>query len=156
MRVGNIVASGAFMLSVHRPYDELVVVRDPNYWDAANVRLDAIEFYPLEEATTMMNLYKGGRADAIYNHTVPPAWLDEIKQFKSEYQDHPEVANEYYSLSVKKPPMDNLKVRQALSLAINREALAQFRKTPKPLSNLRPTGFSQSMTKLEKKFSARN
>ncbi len=139
-RVGNIVTSGAFMLSVHRPYDKLVVVRNPNYWDAANVKLDGIEFYPLEEATTMMNLYKGGSVDAIYNHTTPPAWLDEIKRFKSEYQDHPEVANEYYSLSVKKPPMDNLKVRQALSLAIDRRALAQFRQTPKPLSYFTPVG----------------
>lgn len=140
MRVGNIVTSGAFMLSVHRPYDELIVVKNPNYWDAGNVKLDAIEFYPLEEATTMMNLYKGGRVDAVYNHIVPSAWLDEIKQFKSEYQDHPEVANEYYSLSVKKPPMDNLKVRQALSLAIDRDALAQFRKTPKPLTFFTPVG----------------
>jgi len=151
MRLGNIVTSGAFKLSVHRPYDELVVVKNENYWDAANVKLDAIEFYPLEDATTMMNLYKSGRADAVYNHIVPPAWLDEIRTFKDEYMDHPEVANEYYSLSVKKPPMDNLKVRQALSLAINREALAQFRKTPKPLSNFTPDGIFPKYDEARKK-----
>ena len=151
MRIGNIVTSGAFKLSVHRPYDELIVVKDENYWDAANVKLDAIEFYPLEDATTMMNLYKSGRADAVYNHIVPPAWLDEIRTFKDEYMDHPEVANEYYSLSVKKPPMDNLKVRQALSLAINREALAQFRKTPKPLSNFTPDGIFPKYDEARKK-----
>lgn len=139
-RAANIVTSGAFKLSEQYPYDKIVVVRDPNNWDAANVHLDAIEFYPLEESTTMMNLYKGGRADAIYNHTVPPAWLDEIKPFRAEYMDQPEVANEYYSISVKKPPMDNLKVRQAFSLAIDRRALAEFRKTPKPLSNFTPEG----------------
>jgi len=150
-RIGNIVTSGAFKLSVHHPYDKLVAVRDPNYWDAANVKLDAIEFYPLDEATTMMNLYKGGSVDAMYNHTTPAAWLDEIKLFKTEYQDHPEVANEYYSLSVKKPPMDNLKVRQALSLAINREALAQFRKTPKPLSNFTPDGIFPKYDEARKK-----
>jgi len=150
-RAQNIVTSGAFKLSVHHPYDELIVVRDPNNWDAANVKLDAIEFYPLEESTTMMNLYKAGRVDAVYNHIVPPAWLDEIRPFKSEYQDHPEVANEYYSLSVKKPPMDNLKVRQALSLAIDRNALAQFRKTPKPLSNFTPDGIFPKYDEARKK-----
>ncbi len=150
-RAGNIVTSGAFMMSVHRPYDELVVVRNPHYWDAGSVRLDAIEFYPLEEQTTMMNLYKGGSVDAIYNHTTPPAWLDEIRKFKSEYQDHPEVANEYYSISVKKPPMDNLKVRQAFSLAIDRFALAQFRKTPKPLSNFTPDGIFPKYDEARKK-----
>ncbi len=156
MRVGNIVTSGAFKLSVHRPYDELVVVKDPNYWDAPNVKLDAIEFYPLEESTTMMNLYKSGRVDAVYNHIVPPAWLDEIRPFKDEYMDHPEAANEYYSLSVKKPPMDNLKVRQALSLAINREALAQFRKTPKPLSNFTPDGIFPKYDEARKKVFGEN
>lgn len=139
-RAENIVTSGAFILAEHYPYDKLFVVPNPNYWDAANVHLAGIEFYPLEEATTMMNLYKAGRVDAIYNHTVPSPWIDEIKQYQSEYMDHPEVANEYYSLSVKKPPMDNLKVRQALSLAINREALAQLRKTPKPLTYFTPVG----------------
>ncbi len=136
----NIVTSGAFKLSIHRPYDILTVVKNQDYWDAANVHLDRIEFYPLEEATTMMNLYKAGSVDAVYNHTVPPAWLDELKPYTSEYQNLPEVANEYYSISVKKPPMDNLKVRQAFSLAIDRNALAEFRKTPKPLSNFTPDG----------------
>lgn len=139
-RAGNIVTSGAFKVSIHRPYDVLTVVKNPDYWDAANVHLDAIEFYPLEEATTMMNLYKAGSVDAVFNHEVPPAWLEDIKPYKSEYQNQPEVANEYYSISVKKPPMDNLKVRQAFSLAIDRNALAEFRKTPKPLSNFTPDG----------------
>ncbi len=139
-RAENIVTSGTFKLSVHRPYDVLTVVKNPDYWDAANVHLDRIEFYPLEESTTMMNLYKAGSVDAIYNHTVPPAWLDELKPYLSEYQNLPEVANEYYSISVKKPPMDNLKVRQAFSLAIDRNALAEFRQTPKPLSNFTPDG----------------
>lgn len=136
----NIVTCGAFKVSAHRPYDELIVVKDPNYWDAANVKLDGIEIYPLDEQTTMMNLYKAGRVDALYNHTVPAAWNEVVRQYKDEYQLHPEVATEFYVISVKKPPMDNLKVRQAFSLAINREALAQFRKTIKPLTDFTPEG----------------
>ena len=72
----NIVTSGAFKLSVWKPYDESIVVKDPNYWDAANVHLDGIEYYPMDEQTTMMNLYKAGRVDALYNHTVPAPWND--------------------------------------------------------------------------------
>jgi hypothetical protein len=49
------------------------------------VKLDRIEFYPLDEATTMMNLYKSGRIDATYNHTIPAPWFDEISQYKDEY-----------------------------------------------------------------------
>ena len=139
-RTENIVTSGPFKLAVHRPYDVLTVIRDPNYWDAANVHLDGIEFYPLDEQTTMMNLYKAGSVDALYNHTVPAAWFDTIKVYTAEYSLQPEVADEFYVMNVKKPPMDNLKVRQAFALAIDREALAKFRKTIKPLIDMTPEG----------------
>jgi oligopeptide transport system substrate-binding protein len=139
-RPENIVTSGSFKLAVHRPYDVLKVVPDPNNWDAANVHLNGIEFYPLDEATTMMNLYKAGRVDALYNHTVPAAWNENIRQYKDEYLLFPEVATEFYVVNVKRPPMDNVKIRQAFALAIDREALAEFRKTLKPLVDMTPEG----------------
>jgi oligopeptide transport system substrate-binding protein len=140
IRTENIVTSGPFKVLENRPYDQLVVVKDANYWDAANVKLDRIEFYPLEEQTTMLNLYKAGKVDATYNHTVPAPWNEVVRQYKAEYSLHPEVAVEYYSLSVKKPPMDKLNVRRALALAIDRDSLAKFRKTVKPLVDFTPEG----------------
>lgn len=139
-RPENIVTSGPFKLFAHRPYDELIVVKDPNYWDAANVKLDRIEFYPLDEQTTMLNLYKAGRIDATYNHTVPAPWNETIRQYKHEYSLHPENAAEMYVINIKKPPMDKLKVRQAFALAIDRESLGKFRKTMKPLVDFVPFG----------------
>ncbi len=151
---GNIVTSGAFKLSVWKPYDELDVVKNPMYWDAANVHLDGIEYYPMDEQTTMMNLYKAGRVDALYNHTVPAPWNDFIKQFKDEYLLSPEVATEFYVISVKKPPMDNLKVRQAFSLAVNREAMAEYKKTVKPLVDQTPEGIFPKYEEARKKVYA--
>ena len=139
-RPENIVTSGSFKLLAHRPYDELIVVKDPMNWDAANVHLDRIEFYPLDEQTTMMNLYKAGRIDATYNHTIPAPWFDEVSQYKDEYLLHPEVASEYYAISVKKPPMDNVKVREAFMLAVDRDAFAKLRRTYKPLVDFVPFG----------------
>jgi oligopeptide transport system substrate-binding protein len=150
----NIVTSGAFKVSSHKPYDELVVVKDPNYWDAANVKLDGIEFYPLDEATTMMNLYGAGRVDALYNHTVPAAWIDTVKRYKDEYLLSPEAATEFYAINVKKPPMDNLKVRQAFALAIDRNALSEFRKTIKPLNDMTPEGIFPKYEEARKKIYA--
>ena len=152
VKPANIVTSGAFKVVTHHPYDELTVTKDPNYWDAANVHLSGIEFYPLDEQTTMLNLYKAGRVDATYNHTIPAPWNETVRQFKEEYSLHPEVAVEYYSLSVKKPPMDNVNVRKALSLAIDRDALAKFRKTIKPLVDFTPEGifpkYEEARTKI--------
>lgn len=136
----NIVTSGAFLLKEHRPYDRIVTAKNPRYWDADMVRLDGIEFYPLDEATTMMNLYKAGSIDAMYNHTPPAAWNEVVRQYEDEYLNFPEVAIEYYTVNVQKPPMNDLRLRQAFSLAIDREALAKFRKTTKPLTDFTPEG----------------
>lgn len=139
-RPENIVTSGAFKLIERRPYDKVVVEKDPTYWDAANVRLNRIEFFPLEEATTMMNLYKAGYVDAMYNHTPPADWNAVIKQYKDEYLNFPEVAIEYYTYSVKKGPIKDPKIREAFALAIDRNALSTYRKTTKPLVDFTPEG----------------
>ncbi len=140
VKPGNIVTSGSFKLVDHKPYDEVIVTKDPNNWDAASVRLDGIEFYPMDEATTMMNIYKYGGVEAVYNHVPPAAWNDQIKQFKSEYLNFPEVAIEYYTFNVTKPPMDNVTVRKAFALGIDRDALETFRRTTKTLVDFTPEG----------------
>lgn len=139
-RKEHIVTCGPFKVKDHRPYDALIVERDPNYWDAANVHLDGIKFYPVEEQATQLNLYKAGEVDAFLNHTVPASWIDEIRQYKDEYLNFPENATAYYSMNVRRAPFDNPKVRQAFGLAVDREALAQYRKVQKPLFALTPFG----------------
>ena len=152
----NIVTSGSFKLVDHKPYDEVIVTKDPNNWDAANVRLDGIEFYPMDEATTMMNIYKYGGVEAVYNHVPPAAWNDQVKQFKAEYLNFPEVAIEYYTFNVTKPPMDNLTVRKAFALAIDRDALEKFRRTTKTLVDFTPEGifpkYEEARTKVYSKL----
>lgn len=139
-RKENIVTNGPFRIRDYRPYDALIVEKDPNYWDAANVRLDGIEFYPVEELNTMLNLYKAGSVDAILNHSVPSSWIGEIRQFKDEYLDFAENATAYYSMNMTKPPFDDLRVRRAFTLGLDRQALSDFRKVTKPLYELTPTG----------------
>jgi oligopeptide transport system substrate-binding protein len=138
-RPENIVTAGPFKLKLRKPYDRLVVVRDPMYWDAARVRLDQITFYPIEDQTTMMNLYKAGEVDAVLNHTVPAAWVDRIRPLK-DYMDKPELAIEYYVFNTKRPPMNDVRVRRAFNLAIDKAALAEFRRTTKPLISFTPEG----------------
>lgn len=151
-RPENIVTCGPYKVKTHRPYDTLEVVRDPNYWDAATVKLDEIHFYPLEENTTMLNLYKAGSVDAMYNHTIPASWVAEVSQYKDEYLKHPEVAMEYYSIASKKPPMDNVNVRKAFSRAVDREAIAKFRGTVTPLLDFTPEGIFPAYEEARKKI----
>ncbi len=78
----NIVTNGPFLLKEYRPYDVLIVEKDPNYWDISNVHLDGIEFYPIEELSTIMNLYKAGSVEATLNHAVPSSWIGEMRRIQ--------------------------------------------------------------------------
>lgn len=139
-RPENIACSGPFKLTAHRPYNEVVVERNPLYWDAAAVKLDRIVFYPLEDQTTMLNLYKAGDVDAVYNHTVPAGWLKSGVRYAKDYMDAPECAIEYYQINITKPPMDDVRVRKAFNHAIDRVAYAEYRVVVKPLYGFTPEG----------------
>src|SRR5712692_6010715 len=134
----NIVTSGPFKLQAWKHYDRINVVRDPMYWDAKNVKLDAIVFYLLQDNTTMMNLYKAGELDATYNHTVPAAWLEVIGPMK-DFMDAPEAAIDYYLFNTTKGPTSDVRVRKALNMALDKQALADWRHV-KPLTALTPDG----------------
>jgi oligopeptide transport system substrate-binding protein len=138
-RPEHIVTSGAFTLESWRPYDRIVVKKNPYYWDAANVRLDRITFYPLEELTTMLNLYKAGEVDAVHNHVPPAAWVDVLRG-KKDYMDEPEVAIEFYTFNTTLPPMNDVRVRKAFNAAVDKAALARYRRTQKPLTAFTPEG----------------
>ncbi len=139
-RPEHIVTNGPFKVNVNRPYDVLSVVKNPFYWDAANVHLNGIDFYPVEEQTTQLNLYKAGSVDAFLNHTILLPWIDEIKQYKHEYMNFPEASTSAYGMNITKPPFDNPKVRKAFSLAMDRVGLSNFRKITKPMFSVTPSG----------------
>jgi oligopeptide transport system substrate-binding protein len=135
----NIVTCGPFKVKTWRPYDKLVVERDPMYWDAAAVKLDEIHFYPMSDNPTIMNLYKVGEVDAVLNHTVPNAWLEVVKT-KQDYMDGPEAAINYVLINVTQPPMNDVRVRKAFNYAIDKDAWAKWRKIVKPLTAFTPEG----------------
>src|ERR1044071_3431598 len=139
-RPEHIVTSGTHMLAEHKPYNQLVVVKNPYYWDADRVRLDKIVFYPLDDQTTMMNLYKAGEVDATYNHTVPASWLKAGVRQATDYMDAPENGSQYWQINTTKPPMDDKRVRKAFAMAIDRDALAKYRVVTKPNGTFIPEG----------------
>jgi oligopeptide transport system substrate-binding protein len=135
----NIVTSGAFKLKSWKPYSEVVVERNPMYWDASNVRLDEIHFYVSTDHPTTMNLYKVGSADAVLGHSVPNAWLDVVRP-KKDYMDAAEAAITYIIINVTQPPMNDLRVRRAFNMSIDKINYSKARKITKPLFAFTPEG----------------
>ncbi|HEY7783390.1 MAG TPA: peptide ABC transporter substrate-binding protein [Pyrinomonadaceae bacterium] len=135
----KIVTCGPFRLKSWKAYNELIVERDPMYWDSANVKLDEIHFYPMADTPSMMNLYKVGEVDATMNHSVPNAWLDVIRP-KKDYMDGSEAAITYLLINVTKPPMTDIRVRRAFGMAIDKETYSKAKRITKPLFAFTPEG----------------
>jgi oligopeptide transport system substrate-binding protein len=134
----NIVTSGPFTLEAWKHYDRVVVKRSPMYWDHESVRLDGIVFYTVVESSTIMNLYKAGEIDATQNHAVQAAWLDMIAPFK-DYMDATEAGIEYYQFNCTRPPTNDVRVRKALNMSVDKKAVGAWRHA-KPLTAITPEG----------------
>jgi oligopeptide transport system substrate-binding protein len=135
----HIITCGPFKMKSWKPYAEIVVETDPMYWDAANVHLDEIYFYPMNDNPTTMNLYKVGEIESALYHVVPTTWLDVVRP-KKDYMEGSEAAITYIYINVTKPPLNDLRVRKAFNMAIDRNAWATSRKIVKPLTAFTPEG----------------
>jgi oligopeptide transport system substrate-binding protein len=119
---GNFVGNGAFQL-VDWKVNQVIRVRpNPLYWDAAIVKLAGIEFYPVKQADTEERMFRGGQLDC--TTTLP---LPKLDTYKKDYphllRRDPYLATGYYLFNTSRKPFDDVRVRRALALAVNRQLL---------------------------------
>jgi oligopeptide transport system substrate-binding protein len=121
---GNFVGNGAFTLSEWTPQSSLTVVKNPNFYDAANVKLDKIIYYPTEDIGEEFKRYRAGELDITYE--VPSDQIKYIESnLKDEYEAKPYLGTYYYVINLTREPLGKQKaIREALALAIDRDTLA--------------------------------
>jgi oligopeptide transport system substrate-binding protein len=120
VKPGNMISNGAFMLSENVANDHIAVVKNPNYWDAANVKLDKVIFYPTEDQAAAVRRFEAGELDL--NYYFPTDQLSFLRQkFGEEEVRIPAALSVYYyAFDESQPPFDDLRVRQEMSMAIHR------------------------------------
>ncbi|MGD9386602.1 MAG: peptide ABC transporter substrate-binding protein [Gammaproteobacteria bacterium] len=117
------VSSGAFRLRERVPGSHLVAVRNEDYRAAAEVSLDQVRYVSLSDQASELSRYRAGELDMTY--TVPVArvpWLQ--KNMPEELRISPYLAVYFYGFNTRKPPLDDPRVRRALSLAVDRDLVA--------------------------------
>ena len=141
---GNLVGNGPFNLTAWRQNESILVEKSLTYWDADNVKLNRIYFYPIENVNTEERAYRSGRLHITNNSSsIPLARLD---YYREEESDHlwlkPYGRNNHLLVNPNAVPFTDSRVRRALSLAINREALAEvvMKGIWTPAYNLVPAG----------------
>jgi len=123
-RLGNLVSSGPFLLKEWAPNQKIVVARNPHYWDAANVKLDEIHFFSVEDSSTEERMFRTGQLHK--TNTLPSAKIDVYRRdFPDALKIEPYLGLYFYRCNVDRPPLNDKRVRQALALAIDRESLVK-------------------------------
>ncbi|HVG30284.1 MAG TPA: peptide ABC transporter substrate-binding protein [Pyrinomonadaceae bacterium] len=118
-----LVTNGAFRLG--EVNDERVVLeRQPAYWDAPRVSLERVRFVGARDAESSLNAYGAGEVDAVTNVNIEPAGLKLLASYQ-DFRRNTFGALTYYDFNSKRPPFDDVRVRQALALAIDRRRLAE-------------------------------
>ncbi len=135
----NFVGNGPFVLTDWQPNKQISVSKSTTYWDRRTVKLNAIHFYPIGDHTIEEHAFRSGQLHV--TGTVP---IDRISYYKTRHPERlrldPYLGCYYYLFNVNRPPLDNPKVRRALSLAINRDQITKFvtRADEEPAYNFTP------------------
>ncbi|ABW11942.1 extracellular solute-binding protein family 5 [Parafrankia sp. EAN1pec] len=115
------VGAGPFRLTEYVPNQSAKLVRFPEYWDKANIHLDAFELYPAPEAATAVPALQSGRLDVAQ---IPGSQVEAAKAAGLEVQIIPSLVTTVLDVNITMKPFDNPKVVEAFKHALDRKALA--------------------------------
>jgi ABC-type oligopeptide transport system substrate-binding subunit len=165
-RPGKLLSNGAFVLDAWVPGSVIALRRNEYYWDNANTALDGVNYHIVVQDSAELNRYRAGELHI--TSTVPPDNFGQLKtQFGKELRVAPYLGLYYYGFNLSKPPFkDNRRLRQALSMAVDRERLAvqiigrgeapAFSWVPPGVDSYEPTVFGfESLTREERESLAR-
>jgi oligopeptide transport system substrate-binding protein len=139
----NMVSNGAFTLVSFVPNDKIVLQKNPEFHDAANVLLDTVEYLPIEDRANCARRFEAGEIQSCSD--IAAEQIDDLKsRLGDAVRIAPYLGTYYYGVNSKKPPFDDKRIRQALSMVIDREFLADeiWGGTMLPGYSLVPPGIS--------------
>jgi oligopeptide transport system substrate-binding protein len=118
----HIVTNGPFRLAERRVRDRLRLLRFDGYWGRDEVGLASVDAYAASGTTTQLNMYLTGQVDWMVK---PPPSLYGAVLPRPDCRVGAQSGVTFFRFNVTRPPFDDARVRQALALALDREALAR-------------------------------
>lgn len=119
----EIISNGAFQLSATEA-DRVRLERARNYWDGDSVSLDRVTFVNTANPEDALSAYRSGEVDAVTNAPFEPLALKLLAPYK-DFRRSTFGALTYYVFNVDREPFDDVRVREALALAIDRERVSR-------------------------------
>ncbi len=123
-REGNLVGNGPFRLTEWQINSHVRVEKAETYWDADTVQLNAVVFYPTENLVTEDRMFRDGQL-----HFTAEIVLDKIPVYQAEQPEIvrivPWLGSYYYMFNTTRPPFDDVRVRKALAMTLDRDLLVE-------------------------------
>lgn len=120
---GKLVGNGAYVLKDWQVNNRVVIEKNPQYWDAANVQLTKVTYLPIEDGYADVKLYESGENEWVYQ--LPPGTYEKYKaKYPKEIKNAPMLGLRYYSYQTQNPAFKDVRVRKALSMVLDRDILA--------------------------------
>ncbi|MFA0229468.1 ABC transporter substrate-binding protein, partial [Vibrio sp. 10N.261.45.A7] len=120
----NFVGNGAFVPNQWVVNERLELVRNENYWDNEHTVLNKVTFLPIENQVAEMNRFLSGELDFTYE--VPN---EHFRRLQKEYPEDVNIKGNlctyYYQFNAQKAPFDDVRVRKAMSYAMNRDIVTK-------------------------------
>ncbi len=134
------ITNGCFYISEWVPGSYIMCTKNPNYWNADAIKLDGIKFNLIEDPNASYSAYQTG--EVLFIKDVPTEEIPSLEGNEEFYVD-PIIGTYYLSLNTEREPFNDPKVRKALSLAIDREYVANtlMQGTYSPASNFMGPGW---------------
>ncbi len=118
----HIASNGAYVLEEWLPNTHVRLTKNADFFDAKNVAIEKVEFYPTEDRGAVQKRFRAGEIDIAKDFASEQ--FDFLKkELPEETRVAPYLGIYYYTINTKKPPFDDARVRQALSMVIDREAI---------------------------------
>ena len=118
------VSNGAFKLTEWKHKESLKLEKNENYYDKDKIKLDEVQFVIIDNEDTAWQMYQADELDLVY--PLPQDVQGQlVSSGNAEFNNGPDLAVYYYNLNNDVKPFNNVKVRKALSMAVDRKTITE-------------------------------
>ncbi|OSI32635.1 ABC transporter substrate-binding protein [Neisseria dumasiana] len=119
----NFVGNGPYLMKKWVVNERIELEKNPQYRDAANVKINQVVFLPIGSQTDDVARYEAGEVDI--TDALPPEMYSKLQEkYPDELKRSPYLCTYYFEINNQKAPFNDVRVRKALSLALDRDTIA--------------------------------
>lgn len=142
----SFVGNGPYVLDQWVLGQKIRLRKNLNYWNARATGIEYVEYFPITDANTEFNMFRAGELDMTF--TVPTEHVGELRKSRSEnLHIAPTLALYYLAFDLSEPPLTDVRLRQALSMAIDRQEIVDvLERGEQPAFGLVPPGVANHVS----------